>query len=104
MKTKSCKAMAALVIVAALLGACSTTAQDNAAPAAPAANSCNAGPGQPFIGRTASSDVGAALLAATGANQIRWVPPRTAVTMDYRYGRLTVGYDDAMAIVSVSCS
>jgi hypothetical protein len=35
---------------------------------------------------------------------LRWVPPRTAVTMDYRPDRLTVSYDDAMVITKVSCT
>ena len=76
------------------------------APAAPptTVGKCNAAPGQSFIGKTASSENGAALLAVTGAREIRWVAPRTAVTLEYKYGRLTVGYDDAMTIVSVGCS
>ncbi|MFM5885418.1 MAG: I78 family peptidase inhibitor [Novosphingobium sp.] len=88
---------------ACLLCACAPLAGAGSPPPA-TADSCLAAPGQAFISRPASSESGAALLAATGAREIRWVPPRTAVTMEYKYGRLTVGYDDAMAIVSVGCS
>ena len=55
------------------------------------------------IGHTASAQMGAAMLAQSGARQLRWVPPRTAVTMDYRADRLTVSYDDDMVIDRVSC-
>jgi hypothetical protein len=44
------------------------------------------------------------MLAATGATILRWVPPRTAVTMDFNPSRLTVSYDDAMVITQVSCT
>ena len=65
---------------------------------------CVAEPGQAFIGQRATPEVGQALLEATGAEVIRWVPPRTAVTMDFRPDRLTVAYDDDMAIERVSCT
>jgi hypothetical protein len=65
---------------------------------------CKAEPGQAFIGQKATAEVGQKLLKATGARTIRWVPPRTAVTMDFRPDRLTVGYDDDMVIDRVSCT
>ncbi len=68
------------------------------------ANRCQAAPGQAFVGQMASTATGSAMLAATNASEIRWVPPRTMVTMDLKYGRLTVGYDDAMIITSVACT
>ncbi|HMO68727.1 MAG TPA: I78 family peptidase inhibitor, partial [Novosphingobium sp.] len=40
---------------------------------------------------------------ATGARTLRWMPPRTAVTMDYRADRLTVSYDDNRIIERISC-
>jgi hypothetical protein len=42
-------------------------------------------------------------LTLTGAKVLRWVPPRTAVTMDFRADRLTVSYDDNMTIDRISC-
>ena len=65
---------------------------------------CIAEPGQAFVGQRASGEVGAQLLAATGAATLRWVPPRTKVTMDFRPDRLTVSYDDDMVITKVSCT
>ncbi|MDE2436280.1 MAG: hypothetical protein KGM49_08475 [Sphingomonadales bacterium] len=61
-------------------------------------------PGQAFIGKPASAGTARAMMAATHASEVRWVPPRTAVTMEFKYGRLTVGYDDSMIITSASCS
>jgi hypothetical protein len=52
----------------------------------------------------ASEAVGREMLSATGATILRWVPPRTAVTMDFNPNRLTVSYDDAYLITRVSCT
>lgn len=75
-------------------------ALDNSTPA----DSCKADPGQGYIGRTASGATGAELLALTNSREIRWVAPDMIVTADYKFGRLTVGYDRAMVITTVSCS
>ena len=66
-------------------------------------NFCNAEPGQLFVGQKADAASGLAIRQATGADTVRWVPPRTAVTMDFQEGRVTVSYDDAMTITRVSC-
>ena len=64
---------------------------------------CSAEAAQRFVGQRATAEVGAQLLGVTGARVLRWVPPRTAVTMDYRADRLTVSYDDNYVIERVSC-
>ena len=64
---------------------------------------CKAEPGQAFVGQKATAEVGSKLLKATKARTLRWVPPRTAVTMDFRSDRLTVSYDDDLVIERVSC-
>ena len=56
-----------------------------------------------FVGQKASAEVGAALLKASGAKTLRWGGPGMAMTMDFRADRLTVSYDDAMAITSARC-
>ena len=61
-------------------------------------------PGQRFIGQRATPEAGAAIVEATNSTRLRWVPPRTAVTMEYAFGRVTVSYDDNYAITAVSCS
>ena len=64
---------------------------------------CNADPAKRFVGQRATSELGGRLLEVTGARVLRWVPPRTAVTMDYRPDRLTVSYDDNYIIERISC-
>ena len=56
-----------------------------------------------FIGQTASTDLGAQLLKASGARSMRWGAPCMAMTMDFRPDRLTVSYDGRMAITSARC-
>jgi len=34
---------------------------------------------------------------------LRWGPPRSAMTMDFRQDRVTVAYDDAMIITHIAC-
>ncbi|MCY1671056.1 I78 family peptidase inhibitor [Novosphingobium sp. SL115] len=85
------------------LAACSTQAPPVAeVPVMPEGN-CNADPARGLAGEKASAATGAELLRLTGAHTLRWVPPRSAVTMDYRADRLTVGYDDDYTINRISC-
>ena len=92
----------ALILAGGLfvLAGCTTIADNTAAPG----DTCEAEPGQRFIGQRASAETGAAIMEATDSQTIRWVPPRTAVTMEYAFGRVTVSYDDNYAITAVSCS
>lgn len=64
---------------------------------------CDASGVQDLIGQLATQQLGQDLLARTGARILRWVPPETAVTMDYRLDRLTVSYDAGMMIERISC-
>ena len=64
---------------------------------------CNAEPGQLFVGQKADGASGLAIRQATGADEVRWAPPRTAMTMEFKEGRVTVAYDDAMKITAVTC-
>ena len=57
----------------------------------------------PFIGQTATVQLGADLLKASGARILRWGAPGMAMTMDFRADRLTVSYDAKMAITSARC-
>jgi starvation-inducible outer membrane lipoprotein len=86
------------------LAACATVPADGEPPAREPADTCQREPGQRFIGQRATADLGAAIMAATHSTRIRWVPPRTAVTMEYAFGRVTVSYDDDYRITVVSCS
>lgn len=94
------------VVAMGALAACATTTEpvDDNPPVRDIEGSCQAEPGQRFIGTRASAAVGSEMLAATGAKLLRWVPPRTAVTMEFNPNRLTVSYNDAMVITTVSCT
>jgi len=85
--------------------ACATTPapQNGEPPIAPPPAQCDASNVQDQIGKVATAQLGAMLLDATGATVLRWMPPRTAMTMDYRIERLTVSYDDNMLIERISC-
>lgn len=93
-----------MITMAALAGlsACTPATPPEDLPALPQ-GSCTAEPAQSLVGSKASADAGTQLLQLTGARALRWVPPRTAVTMDYRADRLTVSYDDDYTIVRISC-
>lgn len=96
-----------LAIAAALpLAACSASEappESTPTPTPPAEAACNADSVQSLVGQTATAEVGGQLLKGSGATTLRWVPPRTAVTMDFRPDRLTVSYDDALKIERISC-
>ena len=77
------------------LGACTTATLEN--------DFCNAEPAQLFIGQKADAASGLAIRQATGADEVRWGPPRTPMTMEFKQGRVTVAYDDAMNITAVTC-
>lgn len=86
------------------LAACATTANGDSPPRVrEPAGECDASGVQDHVGHTASAQSGATLLRLTGAQTLRWVPPRTAVTMDFRPDRLTVSYDDSYVIDRISC-
>ena len=92
-----------LAVAALTLSAC-TTMGDGAATPPDMAGACKPEPGQSFVGQKATPETGTALMKATGAKKLRWVPPRSAVTMDFQADRLTVSYDDDMVIERVSCT
>jgi hypothetical protein len=92
--------------IAALLAGCAATPPPavGTPPVHALKGTCHREIGQRFIGQKATGALGHEMLAATGAKILRWVPPRTAVTMDFNPSRLTVSYDDAYVITKVSCT
>lgn len=100
---KRISSTAAALSMSLSLAACSApTPPASEVPAMPP-GTCQAEPAQGLMGSKASASAGADLLRMTGARTLRWVPPRSAVTMDYRADRLTVGYDDDYTIIRISC-
>lgn len=97
----------ALAALSLTLAACTgsgayQTAPDRP-PARPIQGTCDAAPAKQQIGKTASEAVGATILADSGARTLRWGPPRSAWTMDYREDRVNVRYGDDMTITEITC-
>jgi hypothetical protein len=69
----------------------------------PDATSCNAEPAQSFVGQRADQASGAAILKASGARTLRWGPPNSAWTMDFREDRVNVQYDERLIIERITC-
>ncbi len=67
------------------------------------AGGCRTGSLVQFTGQSASQDLGARMLAASGARIIRWVPKGGAVTMDFNPNRLTVQLDGSNRVETASC-
>lgn len=105
MKGKDIMDIRLLAAAAALpLTACAAGgAPAESAPPPPAQMTCQADAVQSYVGQTVSADVGAAILKASGARTLRWGPPRTGMTMDYRIDRVNVMYDDESRITQVMC-
>jgi hypothetical protein len=85
------------------LTAC-TIAQSDATAVGPAPGTCRNDALAQFVGQPATKDLGARMLAASGAQTIRWVSYGTAVTMEYRLGRITVFLDSSNRVERASCS
>jgi hypothetical protein len=56
-----------------------------------------------FARQPASQELGARMLAASGAKVLRWVPVGGAVTMDFRADRITVQLDASNRVERASC-
>ena len=94
-----------LGVVALPLAACAGTYGEapGSVPANESGGECDAQPVQYHIGRDATADTGAAILRESDAKTLRWGPPNSAWTMDYRTGRVNVRYDENRKIVEITC-
>jgi hypothetical protein len=97
--------MRAILVLPALmiLSACAATGADGPAAPSEQAGNCKGDGLDTFVGRKVTSDLGAELLAKSGARSLRWGGPGMAMTMDYRPDRLTVSYDEQMLLTSARC-
>lgn len=92
-----------LLIACALpLAACATAGEMGETPRE-RAGACDAEAAQYHIGHDATVEMGSAILKDTGATTLRWGPPNSAWTMDYRPDRVNVRYDNDMKIVEITC-
>jgi len=88
---------------AILLSGCATThTADGNAPAI-TEKKCDASGVQSNMGAKATAELAARLMEQTSSRTLRWLPPRTAMTMDYRQDRLNIGYDDNYVIERFMC-
>lgn len=85
------------------LAGCATTGEGSSDDTVEIKGSCKVDAAKPFIGQRATAELGAEMLRATRAKQLRWAPPNSALTMDFNADRLTVHYNDAMVIERVDC-
>jgi hypothetical protein len=88
-----------------LLPACTATGAEPPATTPPVAGAgkCSSEALASYVGQKVTTELGAELLAKSGARTLRWGPPGSAMTMDYREDRLTVSYDAEMVITRLSC-
>jgi hypothetical protein len=93
-----------LSAIIALAGCSAGSTQQGPELVAPAPEQeCDASTAQEFLGEPATQELGAILMERTGALVLRWIPPNTGVTMDYRVERLNVSYGEDMIIEMISC-
>ena len=94
------------IIVAAAaagLAGCASTSEAPVAETVPAPLSCKTEPAQYHVGHDATQAMGNAILKDSGARTLRWGPPNSAWTMDYREDRVNVRYDEKMKITDITC-
>ncbi len=93
------------LVICPVLVACSTTVEEPEVPerGVTAGYACAAENLRPFVGRSANEETGANALKQSGAKTLRWIAPRSAITMDFRQDRLNIEYDDAMTITHIYC-
>jgi hypothetical protein len=56
-----------------------------------------------YLGRQGTRATGAAIKRASNAAVLRWAPPHTVLTMDYRADRVTVFVSARHRITKISC-
>lgn len=69
----------------------------------PVTHKCNADAVQSHVGHKATQAMGATILRESGAKVLRWGPPDSVWTMDYREDRVNVRYDRSMMITAITC-
>lgn len=94
-----------LSVTALAVSGCSTFSSSQKSPSqiAKANHICDAKELQVLVGEQANDNTGKLALKKSYAKVLRWIPPNSAVTMDYRQDRLNISYDEDMQIQKVSC-
>ena len=93
----------ALATVAAFpISACMATPSGQPGTGEPVGSCRNDGLSQ-FVGQPASQDLGARMLAESGARTIRWVPKGAIITMEFSPDRLTIMLDGSNRVEAARC-
>jgi hypothetical protein len=89
----------------AFLAACAAATPQDATPVhgVTPGHKCDGSQTNSFIGKSGSRANGARIKQATNAAVLRWSPPNTMLTMDYREDRVTVWVDEAKKITKIRC-
>lgn len=92
-----------LLIAPAAIAACSTAPPEPAVHGETPGHECKADGTDHFLGRPGNSETGAAILRETHAATLRWAPPATMMTMEYRADRVTVSLGPDNKITKINC-
>lgn len=93
-----------LPLVPALLAACASNAPANPPiHGVTPGQKCTTARTAQFIGRIRTASTGNAIKRASHAAVLRWSPPNTMLTMDYREDRVTVWVDSSKMITHIRC-
>ena len=95
--------LAMLAFAAVPLAACAVNMTDPPVAGVTPGFACRGDGLAVFTGQEATTDLGARMLAQTGARHLRWVARGMMVTMDFREDRLTVYLDGANRVERASC-
>jgi hypothetical protein len=86
------------------LAACTIATSDATGDAAPPIlGACRNDVLGQFTGQAASQELGARMLAVSGARILRWVPKGSVVTMEFSPDRVTVLLDGSNRVERASC-
>lgn len=92
-----------LLIAPAMLAACSTAPAEPLVHGETPGHECKADGTDHFLGQAGNSETGAAILRATHAAVLRWAPPGTMMTMEFRADRVTVALGPDNRITRINC-
>jgi len=91
------------LLAPALLASCSTAPAQVPMHGVTPGHKCDTAGTDPFIGHTATSDIGAAIMRVSHAAVLRWAPPGVMLTMDYREDRVTVHLGPDGRVTQIKC-